>query len=84
MSSSLSVPVCQPASSSPRPYTRDPETRTHRLTRFRDRLLAGFIAMLASRHRRRPSHASTADPREREQISPSELARRLPLPPLGF
>lgn len=84
MSSNLSIPVCQPAASSPRLYTRAPETRFHRLIYFRGRLLAGLAAMLAPLHRRRPARACMAEPREREQISPSEVARRLPLLPMGF
>jgi hypothetical protein len=84
MSSSLSMPVCQPAPASPRPHTRAPETRAHRLTSYRERLLAGLTTLLAPLHRRRPSRASMAEPRERNQISPSELARRLPLLPMGF
>jgi hypothetical protein len=84
MSSTLSLSVSQPIASSPCPCARAPETRAPRRPFFRDRLMAGLSAMRARLHQLRPSTWRMADSRQQERDPLSELARRLPLPPMSF
>ena len=84
MSSTLSLSVCQPIASSQCPCASTQETHAHRRTFFRDRLMAGLTAMRALLHQLRPSTWRMADSREQERDPLSELARRLPLPPMSF
>jgi hypothetical protein len=84
MSSTLSMSVCQPIASSQCPCASAPETRAHRRTFIWDRLMAGLTAMRALLHQLRPSTWCMADSRGQERDPLSELARRLPLPPMSF
>jgi hypothetical protein len=80
----LSMSVCQPVSSSPCPCASAPKTPAHRRTVIRDRVMAGLTAMRALLHQIRPSPWGMADARGQERDPLSELARRLPLPPMSF